>query len=37
MSNYTKCPNCIEDRLDIPLRQNGGSFIFPLCEYEANN
>ena len=36
MSNYTKCPNCIEDSLEIPLRQDGESLICPLCEYEAS-
>ena len=37
MNNYTKCPDCMKDSLDIPLRQEGESRICPLCEYETNN
>ena len=37
MSNYTKCPNCIEDRLDVPLRLDGESMFCPLCEYKLYN
>jgi hypothetical protein len=37
MGNYTNCPDCMEDSLDIPLRQKGESLICPLCEYEVNN
>jgi hypothetical protein len=37
MSDYTKCPNCVEDSLDIPLRPDGELMVCPLCEYEVNN
>ncbi len=32
MKGFTECPNCIKDRLCVPLRTEGDSRVCPLCE-----
>ncbi len=32
MSGYTECPNCVLDRIIVPLKKEGGYRICPLCE-----
>jgi len=32
MSEYTECPNCVKDKMIVPLRAEGDSRICPLCE-----
>ncbi len=32
MSGFTECPNCVKDKVMIPLRSDGNSMICPLCE-----
>lgn len=34
MSSYIKCPNCVKESLEVPLRQDGEFMICPLCESE---
>ena len=32
MRGYTECPNCIKDKMIVPLRADGDSMVCPLCE-----
>jgi len=32
MSEFTKCPNCLREKLIVPLRGNSSSMACPLCE-----
>jgi hypothetical protein len=32
MRGYTECPNCVQDRIIVPLKKEGSYRICPLCE-----
>ncbi len=32
MSGFTECPNCVMDRVIVPLTKEGRSKVCPLCE-----
>ena len=32
MGEFPECPNCVKDRLSVPLRFEGDSLVCPLCE-----
>ena len=32
MQGFIECPNCVRDRLTVPLRTEGDSRVCPLCE-----
>lgn len=37
MSGFTECPNCVQDRIIVPLRPYGNSMVCPLCEFVDEN
>jgi hypothetical protein len=32
MSEFTECPNCVKDKVIVPLKEDGYSMVCPLCE-----
>jgi len=32
MSGNAECPNCIKDRIIVPLKLEGKSLVCPVCE-----
>ncbi len=32
MNGYTECPNCVMDRLIVPLKSRGHFSVCPVCE-----
>ena len=32
MGGFPECPNCIKDKVIIPLSEDGDSMVCPLCE-----
>ncbi len=32
MSGFTKCPNCVEQLVEVPLKMEGKSLVCPFCE-----
>ena len=32
MNGYTECPNCVMDRIIVPLRAEKNAMVCPLCE-----
>lgn len=34
MAGFTECPNCVQDRIIVPLKPKGNLMICALCESE---
>jgi hypothetical protein len=32
MRGFNECPNCVKDRVVVPLRADGDSWVCPLCD-----
>jgi len=32
MNGFTKCPNCVERLVEVPLREERGLMVCPFCE-----
>lgn len=37
MSGYTECPNCVMDRIIVPLNPEKNSMVCPLCQSKFEN
>ena len=33
MNEYTECPECVMDRIIVPLEKRGSSMICPMCDW----